>query len=282
VTGAVGTAFALGSAYAAVGAAVAVVAVATRTLHLAVGQLLVAGVLVHLVLVSPAVGFPVVAALPIAIVTGAALSAALGPLVVDRLPDGAPVLIGIVVAAGVLDAAVARTITARPVVADPLVPLPAFGPLPPATVTAVVIGVPLALVSAWVLARTRGGRSVRLVGGAPAAAAAVGRSPAMTRAAALAAAGAVAVVAGLLAAPVVTVGTAQAGGVTVRAVAAGAVLGTGRPERALLGGLVLGGAEVAGGAWWPAAGAEVVVALVVVVALIWRGDDQRRGWGRAW
>lgn len=276
------SALALASAYAATGAAVTLVTVATRTLHLAVGQVLVTGVLVHLILASPAVGLPLLAALVIAVAVGATVSAVLGPVVLDRLPGGAPALVGLVVAAGILDALLVRTLTARPVVARPLVDLAAVGPVPGATVTALALGVPMALGCALLLARTRTGRAIRLVGGAPEAAAAVGRSPARVRAVALGLAGAVAVVAGLLAAPVVTISTANAGGLTVRAVAAGALLGGGRPARALVGGLLLGSAEVIGASWWPAAGAEVVVATVVVAALAWRGDVQRRAWGRAW
>jgi branched-chain amino acid transport system permease protein len=282
VTGSLGAALALGSAYAAVGAAVAIVAAATRTLHLAVGQVLVAGVLVQLVLTAPAIGVPALAALPVAIALGAALSAALGPLVLDRLPAGAPALVGLVVAAGLLDAVVARAVTARPVAAGPLLTLPTVPGADPRVVTAVAIGVPVAVGCALLLRGTRWGRLVRLVGGSPPAAAALGRSPALVRASALGLAGGVAVVAGLLAAPLVTLGTAQVGGLTVRAVAAATVLGTGRPVMAIAGGLLLGAAEVSGGALWPAAGAEVAVATVVVVALAVRGDQQRRAWGRAW
>ena len=277
-----GAAVALGAAYGAVGAAVSLVAIATRTLHLAVGQLLVAGVLVHLLLTSSVVGVPVAVALPLAVLVGAVTSAALGPLVLDRVPSGAMALVGMVVAAGLLELVVVRTVTARPVAASPLLDLPAIGPLPGPTVVALAIGVPLAGAASLVLRRTRAGRAVQLVGGAPGAAAAIGRDPVRIRAVALAGAGAVAVVAGLLAAPVVTVGTAQAAGLTVRAVAAGVLFGTARPGRAIVGGLLLGAAEVAGGAWWPAAGAEVAVAAVVVTVLVVRGDGSRTAWGRAW
>jgi branched-chain amino acid transport system permease protein len=282
VSPSIGAAFALGSAYAAVGAAVAIVAAATRTLHLAVGQVLVAGVLIHLVLVSPIVGLPVGVALLAALAVGAVLSGALGPLVIDRLQPGAPTLVGLVVAAGLLDAVVARAITARPVVARPLLELPSVAGVDGSVVTAVALGVPLALGCAALLARTRWGRLVRLVGGSPPAAEALGRSPAVVRATALALGGAVAVIAGLLAAPIVTIGTAQAGGLTVRAVAAATLLGVGGPVVAVVGGLLLGATEVLGDALWPAAGAEVAVALLVVAALVIRGDQQRRAWGRAW
>jgi branched-chain amino acid transport system permease protein len=277
-----GAALALGCAYAAVGSAVAIVAAATRTLHLAVGQVLVAGVLVHLVLVSPAVGLPLMVALLVAVGVGAVVSASLGPLVIDRLPSGAPVLVGLVVAAGVIDAVAARAVTARPVVARPLLDLPTVAGLDPRVVTAVVLGLPIAAGCAALLRGTRWGRLVRLVGGSPPAVVALGRSPAAVRAGALGLAGSVAVVAGLLAAPLVTIGTAQAGGLTVRAVAAATLLGLGGPVAAVAGGLLLGATEVLGGALWPAAGAEVAVAVVVVGALVARGDQQRRSWGRAW
>ncbi len=279
---AIAAALALGSAYAAVGASVAIVAAATRTVHLAVGPILVTGVLVHLVLTSPAVGFTVPVALLIAVTVGVLLSAALGPLVLDRLPAGAPALIGLVVAAGVIDAVVARSLTARPVIADTLVPAPDVAGVDPAVVAALLVGVPLALGCAALLTSTRWGRLVRIVGGAPDAAIALGRSPVGVRASALGLAGGVAVLAGLLAAPLVTIGTAQAGGLTVRAVAAATLLGTGGPLAALAGGFALGAAEVLGGSLWPAAGAEVVVAGVVVAALLVRGDQQRRSWGRPW
>lgn len=285
----VAAAIAVGAAYGAVGASVAVVAVATRTLHLAVGQILVAGVLVHLLLTSPVVGVPAPLALLAALAVGALLSAALGPLVLDRLTDarsevgeGPLPLLGLVVAAGLLEVAVVRTVGARPLTASPLLDLPALGPLPGATVVALAVGVPLVLLAGAAVGRGRTGATVRVTGGAPTAAAAAGRDPAWVRAAALAGAGAVAVVAGLLAAPLVTTGTAQATGLTVRAVAAALLLGGGRPARALPAGMLLGAAEVAGATWWPAAGAEVVVAAVVVLTLVVRGDDQRRAWGRAW
>lgn len=282
MTAAVGAALALGAAYAAVGAAVAVVATATRTLHLAVGPVLVAGVLTHLVLSSPAVGVPVGVALLVALLVGATTSALLGPLVLERLPDGLPALVGLVVAAGLLDAALARGVTARPVAARPLLDLPGIGGVAPAVTTAVVLGVPVVLALTVTLRSTRWGRAVRLVGGSPAAAVAAGVDPARTRTSALAVGGAVAVLAGLLAAPLVTVGTAQAAGLTVRGVAAGALLGAGGPSAALAGGLLLGTVEVVGGRLWPAAGAEVAVAAVVVAVLAVRGGTHLRAWGRVW
>lgn len=276
------TALGLGAAYAAVGAAVAIVAAATRTLHLAVGQVLVAGVLGWAVLASPAVGVAPVVAVAGALLVGAGVSGLLGPLLLARLPSGTPVLLGLVVAAGLLEVGVVRVLSARPVAVPPLLGLPAVGPLPGATVTALLLGVPLTLGAAWLLHRTRAGRAVRLVGASPDAAAAVGRDPLRVRTVAFAGAGVVAVVAGLLAAPLVTVGAPQAAGLTVRAVAAGVLFGTRRPAWALAAGLALGAAETVGGTLWPAAGAEVAVAALVVCVLVVRGDEGRRSWGRAW
>jgi branched-subunit amino acid ABC-type transport system permease component len=282
VTAALGAALALGVTYALVGAAVAIVAVATRTLHLAVGQVLVAGVLVALVTGAAVFDVPRPLVLTAAVAAGAALSAALGPLVLDRLPGGLTWLLGLVVAAGTIDAALTRTVTAGVFRPAPVLPLPGVVGLDPAVVTAVVVGVPAVLVLGLVLTSTRWGRRVRLVGGSPTAAARGGIAPALVRAQALALGGAAAVVAGLLAAPVAFVGTGQATGFTVRGIAAAALLGRGGPLAAVGGGLLLAGAEVAGASLWPAAGGELGVTLLVVAVLAVRGGEHLRAWGRAW
>lgn len=282
MTAAVGTALALGVAYALIGAGVAVVATATRTLHLVVGQVLVAGVLVQLVLGSAVVGLPVPLTLATALVAGAVLSAALEPLVLRPLPPGLGWLIGLVVAAGVLDAALARGVTARTFRPEPLLALPTVAGLDGGVATAVALGLPATGLLAWLLARTRWGRRVRVVGGSTDAAELAGISPSRIRAQALALGGAATVLSGLLVAPVVFVGTGQAAGFTVRGVAAAALVGTGGPAWALAGGLLLGAVEVAGGAGWPQAGGEVAVGLTVLVVLLARGGEHRPTWGRAW
>jgi branched-subunit amino acid ABC-type transport system permease component len=282
VTAAIGAALALGLTYALVGAAVAIVAIATRTLHLAVGQVLVAGLLTALVVASPVLGIPRVAAVGAAVLLGAALSASLGPLVLDRLPLGLAGLLGLVVAAGTLDAVLARTVTAGTFRPTPLIAPSVPGDLDPGVVAAVLLGPPAVAVLVWLLDRTRWGRRVRLVGGSATAASRAGVDPVRVRAQALALGGAAAVVAGLLAAPVSFVGTGQATGFTVRGIAAAALLGGGGPLAAVAGGLLLASAEVAGASLWPAAGGEVAIALVVVGVLALRGGEHLRAWGRAW
>ncbi len=282
MSAAIGTALALGVVYALIGAGVAVVATAARTLHLAVGQVLVAGVLVQLVLGSSAVGLPMLVTVVAALLLGAGLSAALEPLVLRPLPEGLSWLVGLVVVAGVLDAAMARGVTARTFRPDPLVALPGVAGLDPATVTAVVVGLTATASVSLLLARSRWGRRVRLVGGSNAAAERVGVSPSRVRAQALALGGGATALAGLLVAPVMFVSTGQAAGFTVRGVAAAALLGAGGPGWALAGGLLLGAAEVAGAAWWPRAGGELAVAGLVVVVLLARGGNHLRAWGRTW
>ena len=282
MSAAVGTALALGTAYALIGAGVAVVATAARTLHLAVGQVLVAGVLVHLVLSSALVGLPLVATVAIALATGALLSAALEPLVLRPLPSGLGWLVGLVVAAGVLDAALARGVTARTFRPEPLLPVSTLAGLEGGVVTAVALGLPATALLALALSATRWGRRVRLVGGSTAAAERAGISPSRVRAQALALGGAATALSGLLVAPVVFVSTGQAAGYTVRGVAAAALVGTAGPAWALVGGLLLGAVEVAGGAAWPQAGGEVAVAVTVVGVLLARGGEHLRSWGRVW
>lgn len=273
---------ALGATYATVGSAVAIVAVATRTLHLAVGQVLVAGVLAALVLGSPLVGLALPVAAVVAIALGALLSALLGPVVLDRLPPGLTWLLGLAVAAGVIDVVLARTVTAATFRPDPLLPLAGVGGLSGEVVVALAVGVPVALLLAVLLARTRWGRRVRLVGGSSQAAARAGVAPALVRAQALALGGAAAVLAGLLAAPVAFVSTGQAAGYTVRGIAAAVLVGSGGPAWAVVGGVLLGLAEATGTSLWPAAGGEVAVGALVVAVLGARGGEHLRAWGRTW
>lgn len=282
MTAALGTALALGVVYALIGAGVAVVATAARTLHLAVGQLLVAGVLVQVVLGTGALRVPVAVTVTAALVAGAVLSAALEPLVLRPLPEGLGWLVGLVVVAGVLDAALARGVTARTFRPDPLLELPSVAGLDAAVVTALVVGLAATGLVSVVLGRSRWGRRVRLVGGSNAAAERAGVSPSRVRAQALALGGATTALAGLLVAPVAFVGTGQAAGFTVRGIAAAALVGTGGPAWALAGGLLLGGVEVAGGALWPQAGGELAVAALVLGVLLARGGEHLRAWGRTW
>ena len=281
MSAAVGTALTLGVAYALVGAGVAVVATATRTLHLAVGQVLVAATLVQLVLGSAVLGLPRGVTVLAALLGGALLSAALEPLVLRPLPSGLAWLVGLVVAGGVLDAALARWVTPGTFRPDPLLALPIAG-LDTAVTSAIVVGLPATAALAVVLVATRWGRRARLVGGSTDAAERAGVSPSRVRAQALALGGAVTALAGLLIAPVVFVGTGQATGLTLRGVAAAALVGAGGPAWALVGGLLLGAVEVAGGAVWLEAGGEVAVAMAVLAVLVVRGGDHLRDWGRAW
>jgi branched-subunit amino acid ABC-type transport system permease component len=278
----VATALALGSVYGLLGAAVSAVALTTRTLHLAVGPVLVVGVLVRAVAGAELLGVPGPVAVLAGLAVGAAASALLQPLVLARLPEGLAWLVGLGVAGAVLEAGTARafgTVTLRP---PTLVALPDLGPVDGAVVTAVVVGLPLTAVLAFAVDRTRWGRRLRLVGGSVEAAARGGVHAGRVRAGVLAVAGAVAVLAGLLVAPIAFVSTGQATALTVRAVAAATLLGRGRPGTALAGGLLLGAAEAVAQAVAPAVGAEVAVAVLVVGLLLLRGDATARAWGRVW
>ncbi|MBW3577700.1 MAG: hypothetical protein KY462_08185 [Actinobacteria bacterium] len=285
-------ALALGAAYGLVGVAVAAVALASRTLHLAVGAVLVAGVLIYVHLT--AVGAAPLLAAGIAVAAGATVSALLEPLVLRPLGQsrrdearGDDValrwLVALAVVAAVLDAVTARTLGTRHFRPRPLVG--ALGDAaagPGALLVPAAAGLVLAVGLAAVLRGTRFGRRVPLVGAAPLAAALGGISPRRVRAGALALTGAAAVVAGLLLAPVTAVGTAQTGGLTVRGVAAAAVLGIAGPARAVAGGLLLGAAESAGQSLWPAAGGTVAVAAVIVAVLVGPARRVTRRGDRPW
>lgn len=274
---------ALGAAYALIGVAVATVAIAARTLHLAIGQVLVAGVLVQTLLrVEALAGLGPLPATTAAVLAGAGVSALLVPLVLRPLATGLPRLVGLAVAAGALEALLARTLGTRTVRPDPLVVLPEVGGLDPAVIAALGIGLPAAALLALAVARTRWGRRLRLVGGSIDAARVTGISPTRTQVGAFAIAGGAAVLAGLLVAPITFAGLSQAAALTVRGVAAAALLGRGSPTWAVPAGLGLGLAEAAAQAAWPAAGGELAVAALVIGTLALRGAEHRRAWGRAW
>lgn len=275
----VGPALALGVAYAVVGVAVAVVVAATRSLFLAVGAVATAGLAVALVLgVTEVTQVPGPVALAAGLAAGAALGGLLGPVVLARRPAGVVWPVGFVVAAGVIEALLLRTVGGRAVRPDPLLTLPGID----AVGTAVVVGLPVALAVTWLVTRSRWGHRVRIAGSSPSAARRAGIRVLGIRSAALALAGAAAVLAAALAAPVVPLGVAQAAGLTVRGVAAAALLGRAGPVWALPGGLALGVAEAVGQRLWPAAGGEVTVAVIVVAVLAARGAEGTRTWGRAW
>ncbi len=267
------TGLGIGIAYGLLGAAAAVASRATRTLHLAIGPAVVLGALVHLVLVAD--GRPVALALAAGVAVGALASAAVEPLVLRWLDDDGPLRpVGTFVVGAVLATVGARTLGARTVRPTPLLDLPD-------EVAALVVGLPLAAALAWLLARSRFGAAVRVVGGSPEAARQAGRSVSLVRATALALAGVVGVLAALLAAPMTLLGIPQAAGLTLRAVAA-AWLADDRPLVAVLVGLGFGLAEAVLGGVLPGSGADLAVAVVVVVALVARGADSGRAWGRAW
>lgn len=274
MSGLLATAIALGVVYGLIGAAVATVATATRTLHLAVGPILVAGVVLRAALV--AVGIPELVAVPAALALGALLSALLEPLVLQPLRDSLARLVGLAVAAAVLEAATARLFGSRT-----LRPEGVLGDIDP-VVTAVAIGAPLVLLLAAAVEHSRWGRRLRLVGGNPAAAGRAGIHPGITRASALAVAGAVAVLAGLLVAPIVFVGGGQGPGLTLRAIAAALLLGRRAPLWAVPGGLALGVVETLALRLAPAHWPEIAVGALVVGLLALRGHDEERSWGRPW
>lgn len=290
------SALTLGVAYALIGVAVTAVAVATRTLHLAIGSILVLGVLTRVGV--EAVGAHPALAVAAALVVGATASAALEPLVVRPLgprggggpgsgggAGGGPVatavivrwLVGLAVAAALLEVAIARWLVVRHVRPGPL-----LGEVGTGLVVAVVVGLLAAGGLGVALARSGWGRRLRVVGGSPLAAAFSGIGPGRVRAGAFAVSGAAAVLAGLLIAPVVAVGAGQGPGLTLRGVAAAVLFGVGGPVRAVGTGLLLGTVEAVAQTFAPGLRADVVIAGVVVLVVAWRGSELRREWGRAW
>lgn len=279
------TGLALGVVYGLVGVAVTSVTLATRALHLAIGPLVVVGVIVGLV--GAGLGLPPVGALVAALVVSAVVSTALEPLVLSPLArrggegDDEEVmrwLIGLAIAAAVIDQATVRWLTTREYRPAALLGAVDVDPLP----AAVAIG-SIGLVSAsWLVGCTRLGRQLRIVGGSRRAAALAGIGTARTRAAGLALSGALAGLAGVLIAPLTPLGTAQSQGLTVRGVAAAVLFGVGGPARAVAAGLTIGMVEAASAWVAPQLPRDVGVGVLVVGVLCIRGGELRRAWGRAW
>lgn len=273
----------LGSVYALLGAAVALVSVATRTLHLAIGEILVVGVLVQLITGTEVVtGIPPVLAVVAAVGVGALLAALLEPLVLRWFTTPVHRLVGLAVAAGLIQSLTVSTLGARTYRPGLLLGFPDLANVPGESVAAIALGVPGALVIAAALRWTRWGRRVRVAGGSSDAAARSGFSLGWLRASVLAVSGAAAVLAGLLVTPVTFVVAGQGAAFTVRGLAASLVLGRVGPTLAIAAGLGLGIVEAVAVNLWPGLGSEVAVAGVVVAVLVLRGSEETKGWGRAW
>lgn len=282
------TGLALGATYGLIAVAVALVWVGTRTLHLAIGPVLVVGVLLRLVLGAELVSaVPGAVAVLVGVAAAAALSAALEPLVLRPLRAWVPWLLGLAVAAAVVDAGAGRWLGTRTFRPAPLVGGTGERTLAGLEVSepvlaALLLGLTAAVLLSLALARTTWGATLRLVGGSPDAAALLGVRPRVVRAGVLALAGAAAALAGLLVAPIGFVGVTQGATFTIRGVAAAVILGLGGPWRAIAGGLLLGVAEAVGQQVAPGISGDLAVALVALGVLVLAGGQQRREWGRAW
>lgn len=276
---------ALGSVYALVGVAVSVVGLATQRLHLAIGAVLAAGTLTVLTLRSELVGWDPLVALACGVAVAVVLSSLLEPLVLRFQAGELEQLVGLAVAAGLIDAVLARTLGARTLVPAPLVDLEPVSlggtTVPGPVVVAVVMGLPASFVLLVLLRRSRWGRRVRLVGGSMAAARQAGIAPTRVRAGAFAVSGLAAVTAGLLIAPVTFTAAGQGTALTVRGVAAAVLAGSSRPALVIPVGLGLGLAEAAAQRVWPGAGGDLVVVGIILTVLVAVGTRSRTV-GRAW
>lgn len=267
------TAVALGAVHAALGLAVVAVTTVTRTLHLAIGPVVVAAASVQVAVVV--LGGSPLTALAVGTLVAGAVSVGVVGLVARRTIDPTVRLVGLLVAGGVVELGVARVFGGATRRLPPLV-----GSDPVAA--AALVGVPVALVLAGVLHRSRWGRRLRLVGGSPEAAERVGVSPTTVVLGTAAVAGAVAAVAAALIAPVSFVGVASGSGLTVRGVAAAVLLGRLGAVQALAGGLAIGVLEASALSLLAGPWVEVALLASVVVVLAARPPDRRRAWGRAW
>lgn len=269
----IATALALGAVHAALALAVVAVTQVTRTLHLAIGPVVVASGSVQVA--AHVLGAPPLVAVLAGMAAGVAVSVAVVTVTTPARAGTTARTVGLLVAGGVVELAVARLFGGATRRLPPLV-----GDDP--VLAAALLGLPVAATLAVLLRWTRWGRRVRLVGGSPAAAERIGVSPTRVVVGAAAVAGLVAGATAALVGPVAFLGVGSGVGLTVRGVAAAVLLGRLRPPHALAGGLVLGLVEASALSLVPGAGVEVAVLTAITVLLAAQRPDHRRAWGRAW
>ncbi|HEX3606235.1 MAG TPA: hypothetical protein VH134_09960 [Candidatus Dormibacteraeota bacterium] len=259
--------------YATLGLAVYAAHAGSGVLHLAAGDVAMAGAVAGAALAGR--GAPVVAAVLLALLLGAAASALLERVVVAPAAAASPLLAaaGLVAAGAVLRQGIAA-----------LFPHSAY-PFPSASqvwrvgggvvrasdlVSLAVVGV-VAAGATVLVGRTSVGAALRLTAASPAAAEDVGVDTSRLRLAAFAAAGALAALGAVLASARVTPAPDAGVPLALRAVAAAVLGGLASPLSVCAGALLVGGVEVLGADAFGGAGEPLTdAAAALVLVLRWR------------
>lgn len=258
--------------YATLGLAIYAAHAGSGVLHLAAGDVAMVGAVAGAALAAR--GAPVVVAVALALVLGAAASAALERGVVAPA-TGRPVLAaaGLVAAGALLRQGMSALFprAAYPFPAPAQVWRLGDGVVRASDLVTVAVVAVVAVGAAGVISRTRFGAALRVTAASPAAAEDVGVDTSRLRLAAFAAAGALAALGAVLASARVAPAPAAGVPLALRAVAAAAAGGLATPLSVGVGALLVGGVEVVAGYALGGGGELVTDAVaVLVVALRWR------------
>jgi branched-chain amino acid transport system permease protein len=258
--------------YAIVGMGVLVAYTGTRVLHLAIGEVAMAGALVAAALATGrTVWFGVVVGVGLAAVLSAGAERALVAPLARRVELAAILL----VAAAVVVREVLRGVYSRSAYAFPSIGgvfHPAGGSLRVADVVTVAVAAAIAAGGTWVMRGTLAGAALRITAGNPDSAELIGVDTARVRTIAFAAGGALAALAALLAAGRLPIAATAGVPLALKGIAA-AVAGRLRsPLSVCAGALLIGAVEVVG-TYYLGSGGEVLADVAALVLLIW-------GWRR--
>ena len=257
--------------YAIIGMGVFVAHSGTRVLHLAIGEVAMAGALVAAGLAS---GWPLWIAIVVGIAVGGAVSAAAERALVAPLARRVEVAAILLIAGAVVLRELLRGLYSRPAYAFPSVGgviRPSGGIIRVADLVTIAAALAVAVGGTWLLRGTSAGAALRATAAAPDSAELIGVDTARVRTAAFAVAGMLATAAALLAADRLPLAATAGVPLALKGIAA-AVAGRLRsPLTVCAGALVIGAVQVVG-TYNLGSGGEVAADVVALLLLLggWR------------
>lgn len=257
--------------YAIIGMAVLIAHTGTRVLHLAIGEVAMAGALVAAGLAAI---WPVWAAVVVGVVVAAAVSAAGERILVAPLARRVELAAILLIAGGVVLRELLRGVYSRSAYAFPSIGgviHPAGGTLRVADVVTVVVAAAIAGGGSWVMRSTLAGAALRATAAAPDSAELIGVDTARVRTAAFAVAGGLAAIAALLAAGRLPLAATAGVPLALKGIAAAVAGGLRSPVSVCAGAVAIAAVQVVG-TYFLGSGGEVLADLVALLFLLagWR------------
>jgi branched-chain amino acid transport system permease protein len=257
--------------FAMVGMGVLVAYSGSRVLHLAIGEVAMAGALVA---ASLATGWPLWLAVPVGVAVGAGVSAAGERVLVAPVVRRVELAAILLLAAGLVVRELLRGLYNRSAYPFPSVGgevHPAGGTLRIADVVTVAVAIVVAAATTWVIRSTLAGAALRATAAAPDSAELIGVDTARVRTIAFAVAGGLAVLAVLLAAGRLPIAASAGVPLALKGIAA-AVAGRLRSPLTVCAGAVVIGAVQVVGTYFLGSGGEVLADAIALLLLVsgWR------------